>query len=80
MFMGSPRCDPPLASVLAGWGLAVAEAELTPPPSEREKGEEVPRTLNAASSRPGVRVVSVFSRTLGRLGGRGGPLRRGLNL
>src|ERR1035437_7517263 len=40
----------------------------------------VPRVFREGPERPGVRVVSVFSRTLGRLGGRGGPLRRGLNL
>ena len=39
-----------------------------------------PRVFRETSRRPGVRVVSVFSRTLGRIGGRGGPLRRGLNL
>src|ERR1035437_9673849 len=43
-------------------------------------GTVTSRGFREGPERPGVRVVSVFSRTLGRLGGRGGPPRRGLNL
>jgi hypothetical protein len=40
----------------------------------------VARGSRAPPKTPGVRVVSVFSRTLGRIDGKGGPPREGLNL
>src|ERR1017187_306303 len=56
---------------------AVGESETGPISPPRRS---FPRAFRGTSQRPGVRVVSVFSRTLGRVGGRGGPLPRGLNL
>ncbi len=79
-----PRCGKGrLLEALVCHGAPVAEAPL----KEARSGTDHPRhsggpawCFGKTSQRPGVRVVSVFSRTLGRIGGRGGPPRRGLNL